>query len=83
MTTVGMKIVDLCIAMWLLCCGAWMTHISIYGGMKSIFSNNLPYMVMHIGLSQGILFLCPKGLGNCFQSFLLNMSQNRKEQNIL
>ena len=67
MTTVGMKIVDLCIArqfaiQWCLDD----THLPYMEGMKSIFSNNLPNMVMHTRLSQEILFLCPKGPGNCF-----------------
>ena len=56
---------------------------TIYGGIESIFSNNLPNMVIHTGLSQGILFLCPKGLGNCFWSSLSKISQNRKDQNAL
>ena len=50
---------------------------TIYGGIESIFSNKLPNMVMHTGLSQGILFLCPKGLGNYFCQLEVKIEKNK------
>ena len=80
MTIIGLQIVDPCIATWLLGCGAWMTHISHIRRHRIYFSSNFPYMVTYSEIGQGILSLCPKGLGNCVQ---VNSIKYSKNQNLL
>ena len=40
-------------------------------------------MVIHTGLSQGILFLCPKGLGNYFCLLEVKIEKNKTLFNLV
>ena len=80
MTIMGLEIVDPFIATQLLGCGTLMTNISHIRRHRIYFRNNCPNMVTYSEIGQGILFLCPKGLGNRFQ---VNSIKYSKNQNLL